>query len=178
MKTSTKTFAPGDWVRSPYPGLWRVWKVLTFKRLDPLSGKERWATTVFLRRFVSDAFKCSLSQACCAPSLLSALSKQDAAKLRAFMANHVDLYSRFERYEPEPLVAIFNATVFATKGLTRRKAAALVPKDLWLTEMQIEPQLKKLGFVTEGFPTLTLQFVSPDHRMKNGYLVYRFNRVL
>jgi hypothetical protein len=173
-----RTFSTGDWVESPYPGYWRVHRVVTYKDFDPFTGGERAMTTVFARRFMNDSFKPAFDRRCFEPSELSALPPKKAAKLHAFVAARPGLWAKFAAYVPPDVDAIFNATVQAAKGLTKRKVQAKVPKNRWSSGKEIVPLLASLGFDTEGFPCLTVQFVSPGHRVERGRLVYKFHRVL
>jgi hypothetical protein len=133
---------------------------------------------VLLKRFVSDSFKPSWSQETVDPSVVRPLSKKDAARLETFIANHPDLLARFNEYSPS-FVAIYNARIAGTKGMTRRGVEAKIPGKRFVTELEIDPWLNSLGFDTRKMPPRwTVQFVSPDFRIKDGYLVYRFDKLI
>jgi hypothetical protein len=168
----------GDWVRSSYPGFWRVHRVVTYRDFDPFTGRERMETAAFGRRFVNDSFKPAFDRRRFDPRELAALSRKDAAKLNAFIAAQPGAFARFEAYQPPDVDAIFNASVQAARGLAKRKLQARMPKNRWVGGKEIDPLLTRLGFDIEGFPRLTVQFVSPKHRIESGRLVYKFHRVL
>ena len=151
---------------------------MTYKSFDPFTAKERSETAVCARRFVNASFAPSFDRRCFALRELSPLPRRAAAKLGAFITAQPGLCARFEAYAPPDVDAVFNATVQAAKGLTKRKLHARVPKNRWVSGREIDPLLTSLGFDTKGFPCLTVQFISPAHRVEKGHLVYKFHRVL
>jgi len=178
MPAAKTKFEVGNWVRGQHAGFWQVYRVARYQGLDPISGKVKSKTTVFVKRFVSDTFKQSFTQETCDPSLLMPLSKKDFARLQTFILDHQALYAKFVEYQPPAIDAIYNARIVAPKGITKRKVEAKVPKDARVIEPEIDSFLRELGYSTQGFPCLTVQFISPDHQLEDRHLVYRFHRVL
>ncbi len=178
MAPSKSKPKPGDWVRSYHPGIWQVHRMVVYRGIDPVSGKEQSNRVVLVKRFVSDSLKLSLSYETVDPSYVKPLSKKDSARLQAFISKSPVAHARFSDYRPS-FDAIHNARIAGTKGMTKRQVEAKIPRDLLLTELEIEPLLGRLGFDTQGMPPRwTVQFVSRDHQIKDGYLVFGFNKVL
>ena len=171
-------FTIGDWVRIHKAGIWQVYRTLTIKCLDPVDGAETTRQIVFSKRFLTNAFRKSLGQDCCAPQLVRPLSKQDQQELESFIANNKQHYDQFLAYTPKPIDIIFNARIAAPEGLSAEQVQSAVTTDRKLAEPEIQPYLEQLGF-RDGFPSWTVQFVSADHECgADGYLLYSFAHIL
>ena len=125
-----------------------------------------------------NSFKRSFKTECCAPSFVEKLDKTTSKKLAELIENNQSLYESFCEYEPEPIDAVYNARIKALEGKTIKEVESRLSRCPSLNELEIGKYLRDAGFETEGFPTWTAQFVSKDHECQNGYLVYRFNRIL
>jgi hypothetical protein len=174
----SEQFQAGDWVTSYGKGIWQIYRVLRLKGIDPATGRPRDQISIFSKRFLSSSMKRSFSEESCHPSFVKKLDAEALANLDLFIKDNQALYRKFLEYKPKPLDAIFNARFGIPHDKTADEIAALIPKDtmLWLGEIQ--PLLESLGLDTTGMPSWTAQFVSPDHTCVDGYLAYRFNRIL
>lgn len=169
----------GDWVNSYHAGIWQIYRIAHYKSLNPSSGLEEYRTSVFSKRFISPLFKRSFSQECCHPIYVSKLDEVTAVKLEAFIKEYPDLYKKFLEYTPKPIDNIYNASFLIPDGTTSKEAEGLFSNEITLRAIEIEPYLKSLGLDTKTLPpTSTAQFVSRDYSCENGFLVYKFYRIL
>jgi hypothetical protein len=165
-------------VRSYESGIWRIYRILNYIGRDPVSGSEQHRTTVFSKRFLLNSFKRSFKIECCDPSFVEKLDKVTANKLDEFIEENRGLYESFCEYEPEPINAVYNARIKAPDGKTKEEVETCLSSCPSLNELEIGEYLRDAGFDTEGFPYWTVQLVSKNHECHDGYLVYRFHRVL
>lgn len=168
----------GDWVHSYGAGIWKVYRTETFTSLDPVSRTERKRSLVFSKRFLSNSFKLSFGEECCDPSLISPLAAHELVKLKKLISSKPELYEAFAAYVPKPISCIYNARIAATVGMTPEEATEAVPADPIFTEAQIAPFLESCGFKVNRMPYWTAQFISENHRIEEGNLVYRFSRII
>lgn len=168
----------GDWVTSYSKGIWQIYRILHLKGIDPDSGRPRDQISIFSKRFLSSSMKRSFSEECCHPTFVKKLDADAAANLELFIKDNQALHRKFVEYKPKPVNAIFNARFGIPHNKTTDEIAALIPKDTVLWQGEIQPLLERLGLNTKAMPSWTAQFVSPDHACVDGYLAYRFNRIL
>jgi hypothetical protein len=96
----------------------------------------------------------------------------------AYIADNPGVYAKFESYHPKPVDNNYNARIGIPKDRSAEDVAALFDKTRLIPESDIDPMLKGMGFDTNALPAWMAQFVSKDHECVDGYLVYRFERVL
>ncbi len=168
----------GDWVTSYSKGIWQIYRILYLKGIDPATGRPCDQVSVFSKRFLSSSMKRSFSEESCHPTFVKKLDAEAVASLDLFIQDNQALYRKFVEYKPKPLDAIFNARFGIPRNKTADEVAALIPKDTILRQGQIQTLLESLGLNTKGMPSWTAQFVSSDHTCVDGYLAYRFNRIL
>ncbi|WP_054702497.1 hypothetical protein [Desulfosarcina cetonica] len=168
----------GDWVTSYHQGIWQIYRILQYTEKDPLSGLPSPHTTIFSKRFVSSKFKRSFSQECCHPTFVEKLNPEILAKLETFIEQNAKLHRLFTEYKPKTIDSIYNARIGIPKGKTAEEIETLFPKERTFTIFEIEPFLRSLGFDTEELPSWTAQFVSKGHVCQDGYLVYKFHRIM
>jgi len=178
-KTQSNSVKVGDWVRMYEKGIWQVYRVLVDSHAwDPAEEKPGTKVTIFGKRLVNGSFKRAFSQSCCSIYWVKPLSKADDQKLKKFIATNLGIWQEFVDYRPKPVDTIFNATFTIPDDRCRERIEALIPRDKDFSAHQIGPLLKKLGLPREAFPHWTAQFISRDHNVKRGTIVYRFERVL
>lgn len=170
QRPRTDALDVGDWVRMPFPGYWRIYRLI--------AGHEQ---GVLAARIANEALAKSFAVRSASASLVARLSSAEAAKLRGFLSRNPNVATAFEAYRPKPIDEIYNARI----SIPPRKSAAAVTAaivahvaDRPLTAASIQPLLKKLGFPELPFPQWTVQFVSRDHEQQRGRIVYRFDRIL
>lgn len=168
----------GDWALSYSSGIWQIYRILTYKCRDPLTGNEKEKTTIFLKRFINKSFKRSFSEECCDPSFVKKLSSEELQTLNDFIGKNNELYTKFINYIPKEIDCIYNARIGIQTGKTAQEIESMIQKNLLISDFEISPLLEDLGFNTKEFPYWTVQFVSHDHQCKDGYLVFRFKRLL
>ena len=168
----------GDWVYSYSAGIWQIYKILNYKCRDPLTGNETDKTTIFSKRFLNKSYKKSFSQETCDPSFIKFLSDKELKKLNDFILQNQKLYNQFTDYAPKTLDCIYNARIGIPKNHDVKEAESKIQKDLWMSDLKISSYLESLGFNTKEFPYWTVQFVSPNHQCKDGYLVFKYERIL
>ena len=74
-------FKTGEWVRIHKAGVWQVYRMLRVKCLDPVTQSKVERDILFVKRFVTNSFRKSFGQECCAPELAKRLSASDEKKL-------------------------------------------------------------------------------------------------
>lgn len=168
----------GNWVFSYHPGIWQIYRILTCKVRSPVSGLGQETTTVFSKRFLSETFKRSFKEECCSPDFVEKLDDETMSKLERFIKENAALYKKFNDYVPKPIDEIYNARIGTPKGKGVKEIEALISKDRLFNGLEINPYLEELGFHTKELPSWTAQFVSEDHQCKDGYLAYKFHRIL
>ena len=168
----------GAWVRTHRTGIWKVYRVLVVKHLNPFTGDEAQHSTIFVKRFLSDSFRKSFTEDCCHSSLIFPLEKNDTYKLDEFISNHEKIYSQFEQYQPKPINSVYNARITIPHNQTVAQVQNKLSTECTFHEYQIEPYLRGQGFLTDQYPQWTIQFVCHDHQCENGALQYKFERVM
>lgn len=167
-----------EWVTSYSSGIWRIYKMLDYKGIDPATKLEVDKTTIFSKRFVSNSFKRSFKEECCDPVFVDKLDHETMAKLEHFIEQNQALYKEFQEYVPKPLNSIYNARIGIPKDKDVSYLEAIISKDKKLRVSEINQYLKELGFNTNSLPSWTAQFVSKDFECKDGYLIYSFHQIL
>jgi hypothetical protein len=168
----------GDWVRSYSAGIWRIYDILTYKCLNPVTNREQSKTTVFLKRFVGNNFKKAFTEECCDPSFVKPLSVKDSKSLTGFIEKNSALFEEFSDYNPQRLDCIYNAGIMVPRGLSAKEIELKIPKDKALRDLDIDAFLRKIGLNTKGYPQWTAQFVSKGFETEKGYLMFRFDKIL
>ena len=168
----------GDWVRSYSAGIWQIYRILEYKCRNPVTGLEQDKTTIFSKRFFSSAFKRSFKEECCDPAFVVQLSFAEKNELDLFISQNERLYKKFQKYEPKTIDCVYNARI----GIPESRDSAAITKELSgsgpLRDIDIGQHLSSLGFDTKAMPSLTVQFVSKDFSVSDGYLVFEFSRIL
>ena len=168
----------GDWVTSFSSGLWQIYRVLSYKGINPVSKSEKLKTSVFSKRFVLNSLKPSFKEECCSPDFVERLDPETNTKLEEYIRDNETLHKEFNEYKPKPIDSIYNARIGVPEGKSLEATDALICKDRNLNELEIGPYLKELGFDITRLPSWTVQFISEDHNCQDGYLIYRFARIL
>ena len=168
----------GDWVRSYSAGVWQIYRILEYKCRNPVTELEQDKTTIFSKRFVSNAFKRSFKEECCDPSFVVKLNLDEMNELRLFMSQNAKLYEQFQKYEPKSIDSVYNARI----GIPQSYDPTAIAKELAgsgpLRDIDIGHHLSSRGFDTKAMPFWTVQFVSKNFSITNGYLVFEFSRIL
>ena len=168
----------GDWVSSYSAGIWQIYRILSYKCLDPISKQETIKTSVFSKRFLSNSFKRSFKEECCSPEIVQKLDNETQTKLQKFIEENSSLYQKFVEFKPKSLSRVYNARIGIPKSKSTNELEDQFSKEQKFNELQIKPYLEKLGFNTNEMPSWTAQFISENHEVEDGYLVYKFTRVL
>lgn len=168
----------GDWVRSYSSGFWKIYRVLDYKCINPVTGKEVCETSIFSKRFVSNSFKRSFKEECCDPAFVSLLTPEEKIEIDNFIDGNPVIYQKFIDYEPNRIDCIYNARI----GIPGHNNNQLVTEELEnigpIKDVEINKKLIELGFDTSAMPSWTVQFVSSGFECIGGYLSFRFSRVL
>ncbi|EGM78562.1 hypothetical protein Rhein_1338 [Rheinheimera sp. A13L] len=168
----------GDWVRSYSTGIWQIYRVIEYKCRNPTTGLEQKKTTIFSKRFVSNAFRRSFKEECCDPALIVPLSLAEKNQMNLFIRQNENLYKKFQEYEPKKINCVYNARI----EISETRDAASIAKELSglgpMRDLDIDQRLSSLGYNTKAMPSWTVQFVSENFNLVNGYLVFNFSKVL
>jgi hypothetical protein len=95
----------GDWIRVPslWPGVWRVYRVLSGFREDRWSLDEELKLAgrclLFCYRLVNDSWRRSFFHQCCDTSLARALSPDDRKKVEDLLSSDMKVARAFEKYQ-------------------------------------------------------------------------------
>jgi len=168
----------GDWVRSYSSGIWQIDRILEYRCLDPLTGQEAKKTTVFSRRFVSNSFKRSFSEEACDPIFVKLLGTDELATLQDFIAQNTELHEKFRAHEWKGIDCVFNARIAIPGDRNLAAATAKLAGAGPMRDVEISPFLESMGFDTKTRAFWTAQFVSPNFECRDGYLMFKFLRVL
>jgi hypothetical protein len=168
----------GDWVRSYSQGIWQIYRILDYTCIDPVSRKEKNKRTVFSKRFVSNSFKRSFKEECCDPAIVMILNTGELKELQEFIDNNADLYNKFEGYEPKDIDCVYNARIGIPEDQSALEIANLLENSSLLKEAEINTQLIELGFISNTKPSWTVQYVAKDFQCIDGYLAFKYDRVL
>ena len=101
----------GDWVKSYSSGIWQIYRILDCKRLNPATGDEQDKTTIFSKRFLSNAYKRSFKEECCDPHFVTRLNSDEKSDLNKFISENPKLYETFLAYEPKNIDCVYNARI-------------------------------------------------------------------
>ncbi len=168
----------GDWVTNCGTGFWRVHRVLDHRAWDPRTGGEFAQRLVFVTRFLSKSLKRSFTEDCCDESLIRPLDVAQRHQLDDFIAANPELLRKFDAYQPKPQDTLFTARV----GVPADRDADPITRALAgggeLTVFEIGPTLRGLGLKTGAVPYWLVQFLCEDYACRDGYLRYKFLRVL
>jgi hypothetical protein len=168
----------GDWVHSHESGIWQIYRVLHYKHKDPVTKLEQQKASIFSKRFLPNSFKRSFKAESCDPSFVRKLDEKTFKKLNEFIEENDKLYELFVQYKPEPIDSIYNAGICIPEGKSIKDVQPDLSNTRSVNVFEIDEYLQSLGFETEGLLYWTAQFVSENHICEDGYLVYRFERVL
>ena len=168
----------GDWVTSYSKGIWQVYRVLDYTCIDPASKKEMKKNTVFSKRFVSSTLKRSFKEECCDPAFVTKLDSVELTELQEFIDDNVGLYKKFESYQPKEIDCIYNARIGIPEDRSAGNIAKLLEGSGIIKETEINAQLAELGFNTKAMPSWTVQYVAKDFQCIDGYLAFKYERVL
>ena len=168
----------GDWVRSYSAGIWQIYRILEYKCRNPVTGKEQDKTTIFSKRFVSNTFKRSFKEECCDPSFVEQLNSGEKRELDLFINQNKKLYVMFRDYKPKNIDCIYNARI----GIPENRDSSAIAKALYglgpIRDLDISQHLTTLGYNTKAMPYWTIQFISENFTLEDGYLVFKFSRIL
>jgi hypothetical protein len=168
----------GDWVTTCWSGIWRIYRILEYKRLNPFTNDEMVQAAIFSKRFLSKTFKRLFGEACCDPSYVSLLGSDDQQRLDAFIAANPSVYEKFETYQPKPVNCIYNASIGLPADRTAAELAASFDASRPLRDTDIDSVLTNMGLDTKAIPYFYIvQFVSKDHECIDDHLVFRFHRI-
>ena len=172
------SFKIGDWIKSYRAGIWQIYRILEYKCLDPVTGLEHDKTMIFSKCFVTNKFKRSFKEDCCDPALITPLSLPEQNELDLFIAQNKELYEKFCAYEPKTIDCIYNARI----GIPKTKDTSAISQSLAdlgpVRDLEIGRHLSSLGYSAGSTPSWTAQFVSENFTVENGYLVFKFSRIL
>jgi len=145
---------------------------------DPLSGQEAKKTIVFSRRFVSSSFKRSFSEEACDPVFVKLLGSDELATLQDFIAQNTDMHEKFRSHQWKGIDCVYNARIAIPHDRDLAAAAAKLSGAGPMRDLDISSFLERLGFDTKTRAFRTAQFVSRNFECRDGYLVFKFLRVL
>ncbi len=172
------SFEVGDWVRSYSAGIWQVYRILNYKCLDPVTGEERDKTTIFSKRFVTNSFKRSFKEECCEPAIVQHLDSGEQGELEVFISQNTQLYEKFLGFEPKNIDCIYNARIGIPKSGDSSVIAEAFTRSKPMRDLDINQYLTGMGYDTKGMPSWTVQFLSENFEIENGYLIFKFSRIL
>ncbi|MDR2212532.1 MAG: hypothetical protein LBE21_02750 [Pseudomonadales bacterium] len=168
----------GDWVKSHRAGIWQIYRVLEYKCQNPVTGLEQDAVTIFSKCFVTNKFKPSFKEQCCDPSLITPLSSSEKSEVNLFISQNEELYKKFREYEPSAIDCIYNARIKKPKA----KEISVIEKNLsdlgLIRDLEINRHISSVGYAPESASSWTAQFVSENFSIVNGYIVFKFNKIL
>lgn len=168
----------GDWVRSYSSGIWQIDRILEYRCLDPLAGQEAKKTTVFSRRFVSSSFKRAFGEEACDPAFVKLLGADELATLRDFIAQNTEMHEKFRAHQWKGIDCVYNARIAVPRDRDLAAATAKLAGAGPIRDVDISSFLEGLGFDTKTRAFRTAQFVSRNFECRDGYLVFKFLRVL
>lgn len=168
----------GDWVRSYSAGIWQVYRILEYKCLNPVTGGEHDKIAVFSKRFVSNSYKRSFKEEFCDPSFVEPLSQNERAELESFISENKKLYEKYLAYEPKGIDCIYNARVGVPESRDSSEITESLSDSELMRDIDICQYLTNLGYNTKAIPAWTVQFVSENFSLADGYLMFKFSRVL
>lgn len=168
----------GDWVRSYSSGIWQIDRILEYWCLDPLTGREAKKTTVFSRRFVSNSFKRSFSEEACDPVFVNSLGKDELSTLQDFIARNSGVHEKFLAHQWKGIDCLYNARICIPHDRDLAAATANLAGAGPIRDVDIPSLLEGLGFDTKTSPSWTVQFVSRNFECRDGYLMFKFHRIL
>lgn len=87
-------------------------------------------------------------------------------------------WQKFECYQPKLVDSIFNARIAVPKDRSAQDIGALFDRARLVKASEIDAMLTSVGFDTKTLPCWTVQFVADNHRCVEGYMVFRFSRIL
>ena len=168
----------GDWVRSYSSGIWQIYRIVEYKCLNPVTGDEQEKTTVFSKRFLSNSYKRSSKEECCDPLFVARLNSDENAKLDIFISENAELYKKFLAYEPKNIDCVYNARIGIPESRDSATVFGALTGSEAMRDIDINKYLTGLGYNTKAMPYWTIQFVSENFSIVDGYLYFKFNRVL
>ena len=167
----------GSWVATSKPGIWQVHRIESFITLDPATEHEIQKTIYFVKRFLNDSLKRSFGEACFSGDHLIAFDSSAVQELQEYIRENSELYTKFQAYEPKEISNFYNVTVKVPEDRSVKDIETLISNDQEFTESDIEQLVHSLELETDGFPTWTLQFESPNFKCRENRLVYKFVRI-
>ena len=108
----------------------------------------------------------------------AAHNDDDRTRLQRFIKDHPYVFEQLKSYKPRPIDVVFNARIGIPSKLTREDVEKMIATERMFTAFEIGPYLHAKGFSTTELPFWTVQFISPDHECRGGYLRFKLNRVL
>lgn len=168
----------GDWFVSTSAGIWQIYRIDNFKSINPMTDKIEDKTLVFGKRFINDAGKRSFTQNFFSPSLIFKLEGVEIDNLNDFIKDNVEIYEKFEQFEPKPINSIYSVGIETPKDKSPADIASLIPKNKKLNVIQIRELVDSLGFDTKSYPQWTIQFISKGTELHDNFVQYIFNKVL
>jgi hypothetical protein len=175
--------AVGQWCRAYSRGIWRI------SRIEPSVVDYDWQTDdwsstkrdmVFLRRIVGATFKKSFAAEINDSSLVFPLGRVEQAQLDEFLEANPKLLEQFNNYAaPDPDSVLNISTSLSASELPDievlfQKKTPCDCKTI-LKHLRSSSIGKTIGMNPIGS---TIQFVSPQTRIKRGKIEYIFSRVL
>lgn len=176
----------GDWVRSYSSGIWQVYRIVeNLEEFDSISKSVEKRSLVFCKRFLNNSFKRSFGSESCHPDFVYGLEKADHEKLLSIINDNPDLFSKFQKYKPKPIDAIYNLSFCVDANSKVSDYQGIFDESEPLDVFEIRAKAESNNLKLRSVPDLTneevrwtLQFCSEDHKIVNNRLIYKFTRVL
>ena len=128
----------GDWVRSYSTGIWQVYRILYYKGINPVDGKEQEEVTVFSKRFVSNSFRRSFKEESCAHTFITKLDQYEREELDQFIKSNELLYKQFIKYQPKSIDCLYNARIGIPEDRDKEKIINNLKSETYYKVTEIE----------------------------------------
>ena len=169
----------GDWVTTYSPGIWRVVRIL--QNVEPLHEHDRGRNQVFAARFLTGSGKPGFRTESCDALFVQPLAAEQRALLDAFIRDNPKALQRFEACEPRLPDLIYNLRTSTPADELSIPSAIEggLPEGMTLPQIRAALEAEGMASAIGRNPTrATLQFVSPEHEVRDRHFVFRKVNIL